>query len=158
MTTFDIPGLEIFTTTGKNKFNMEWRNPSGTWFRQIIPTDTQLIHLMEEIQNKFIETNTHVPDYDYEDDSLKGWIVLFDKGVHLAPIHMLSNYGVRLPYPSPKTVDPLSSAIRFEEGEFVTSLTQVIHPRVVGSMVLKAFAHASGLEIGSFFRRLSTAY
>jgi hypothetical protein len=64
---------------------------------------------------------------------------------------MLSDYGVRLPYPSPKTVDPLSSAIRFEEGEFVTSLTQAIHPHVVGSMTLNDFAHAAGLEIGSFF-------
>ena len=111
MSSFDIPGLEFFVTTGKNRFNSECRNPAGTWFRQVIPTGAQLIHLMQEIQNKCIAINDHVPDYDYEDDSLKGWIVLFDKGVHLAPIHMLSNYGVRLPYPTPKTVDPRSSAI-----------------------------------------------
>jgi hypothetical protein len=86
MTVFDIPGLEFFATTGKNKFNMEWRNPAGPWFRQIIPTDTQLIHLMQEIQNKYIAINTHVPEYDYEDDSLEGRIGLFDKGVHLALI------------------------------------------------------------------------
>ncbi len=115
---------------------------------RIIPTGTQLIHLMQEIPNEFIEINADVPDYDYEDDSLEGLITLSDKGVHLAPIYILSDYGV---YPTPKTVDPRSSVIRFEEGEFVTSLTQVIHPRVVGSMVLNAFTHTGGLEVGSFF-------
>jgi hypothetical protein len=60
---------------------------------------------------------------------------------------MISDYGV---YPTPKTVDPHSSVIRSEEGEFVTSLTQAIHPRVVGSMVLNTFAHATGLEVGRF--------
>ena len=38
--TFVIPGLEFFAITGKNNFNSEWRNPTGTWFRQIIPTGT----------------------------------------------------------------------------------------------------------------------
>ena len=66
---------------------------------------------MHEIQNKCIEINAHVADYDYEDDSLEGRITLFDEGVHLAPIYMLSDYGVV--YPAPKTVDPRSSAIRF---------------------------------------------
>jgi hypothetical protein len=148
MPAFVISGLEFFAITRMAKFNSQWRNPAGTWFRQIIPTGAQLIHLMQEIQNECIEINAHVPDYDYEDDSLEGRITLSAKGVHLAPIYMLSDYGV---YPAPKTVDPRSSAIRFEEGEFVTSLTQVIHPRVVGSMVLNAFAHAAGLEVGSFF-------
>ena len=31
------------------------------------------------------------------------------------------------------------------------SLTQAIHPRVVGSTVLNALAHAAGLEVGSLF-------
>jgi hypothetical protein len=62
-------------------------------------------------------------------------------------MYMYSDYGV---YPVPKTVDLRSSVIRFEEGEFVTSLTQAIHPPVVGSMVLNDFAHAAGLEVGSF--------
>ena len=110
MTVFDIPGLEIFTTTGKNKFNMEWRNPAGTWFRQIIPTGTQLIHLMQEIQNQFIKINAYVLDYDYESNPLEGNITLSDKGVHLAPIYMLYDYGV---YPVPKTDDLRSSVIRF---------------------------------------------
>jgi hypothetical protein len=47
---------------------------------------------------------------------------------------MISDYGV---YPVPKTVDPHSSVIRFEEGEFQTR----------GN----AFVHAAGLEVGSFF-------
>ena len=82
---------------------------------------------------------------------MEGRIASFDKGVHLDPIYMFSDYGVRLPYPTPKTVDPRSSTIYFEEGEFVTSLTQVIHSRVVGSIVLNDFTHDTGLEIGSFF-------
>ena len=88
MPAFDFPGMEFFATRGKDRYNSEWRNPAGTWFRQIIPTGTQLIHLMQEIQNKCIEINAHVPDYDYEDDSLEGRITLSDKGVHLAPIYM----------------------------------------------------------------------
>ena len=79
---------------------------------------------MQEIQNKSIAINTHVPDYEDEDDSLEGRITLCDKGVHLAPIYMISDHGVRLTYPVPKIVDPRSSAIYFEEGEFVTSLTK----------------------------------
>ena len=71
--------------------------------------------------------NTHVPDYEDED---------------------FSDYGV---YPVPKTVDPHSSVIRFKEGEFVTFLTQAIHPRVVDSMVLNVFVYTTGLEVGSFF-------
>ena len=59
---------------------------------------------------------------------------LDDKGVHRAPL----------------AVDFRTSEIRFEEGKFVTSLTQAIQPRAVGSMVLNAFAHAAGLEVGSF--------
>ena len=88
MTVFDIPGLEIFTTTGKNKFNMEWRNPAGTWFRQIIPTDTQLIHLHQEIQNQCIKINAHVPNYDYEANPLTGLITISDERVHLVPIYI----------------------------------------------------------------------
>ncbi len=54
-------------------------------------------------------------------------------------------------YPVPKTTDLHSGVIRFEDGEFVTSLTQTIHPPVVGPMVLNGFAHVSGLEVGSLF-------
>ena len=54
---FDIPRLEFFAITGTYKFNSEWRNPPGTWFRQIIPTGSQLIHLLKEIQNKCIDLN-----------------------------------------------------------------------------------------------------
>ncbi len=79
---------------------------------------------------------------------MEGSITLSDKGVHLAAIDMFSDYGV---YPVPKTEDLHSSVIRFEDGEFVMSLTQVIHPPVVGSMVLNAFAYAAGLEVGSFW-------
>ena len=79
---------------------------------------------------------------------LEGRITLSDKGVHLAPIYILYDCGV---YPVPKTVDLRSSVIRFEDGEFVTSLTQAMHPPVVGPMVLNAFAHAAGLEVGSVF-------
>ena len=39
---------------------------------------------------------------------------------------------------------------RFEDGEIVTSLTQAIHPPVVGPMVMNVFAHVVGLEVGSF--------
>ena len=61
---------------------------------------------------------------------------------------MLYDYGV---YPAPKTDVLRSSAIRFEDGEFVTSLTQAIHPPVTGPMVLNVFAHDAGLEVGSLF-------
>ena len=60
MPVFDIPGLEFCDTTGKNRFNSECRNPGGPWFRQIIPTGAQLIHLIQEIQNKCIAINVHV--------------------------------------------------------------------------------------------------
>ena len=103
---------------------------------------------MQEIQNQCIKINAHVLDYDYEANPLERRITLSDKVVHLAPIYMLYDYGV---YPDPKTADLHSSVIRFEDGEFVTSLTQAIHPPVVGPMVLNAFAHAAGLEVGSFF-------
>ncbi len=53
--------------------------------------------------------------------------------------------------PSRKTNDLRSSVIRLEDGEFVMSLTQVIHPPVVGPMVLNDFTHAVGLEVGSLF-------
>jgi hypothetical protein len=147
MTTFQVPGLEFVVSTG-NIFKLECRNPVGTWFRQIIPTDTQLIHLMQKVQNQCIKINTHVLDYDYESNPLEGLITLSDKGVHLVPIYMIYDYGV---YPTPKTDDLRSSVIRFEDGEFVTSLTQAIHPPVVGPMVLNAFSHASGLEVRSLF-------
>ena len=64
---------------------------------------------MKEIQNRSIELNDDVLDYDYEDDVLDDHIKISDKGVHLTPI----------------TLDFLTS-IRFDEGEFVTSFTQVI--------------------------------
>ena len=121
----------------------------GTWFRQIIPTGTQIIHLKQEIQNQYIKINAHVLDYDYEANLLEGHITLSDKGVHLlAPIYMIYDYGV---YPAPKTDDLRSSVIRFEDGEFVTSFTQAIHPPVVGPMVLNDFAHDTGLEVESLF-------
>ena len=47
-----------------------------------------------------------------------------------------------------------SSFIRdFEEDVILTSLTQALQPpqRDAVSMVLNAFAHAAGLEVGSFF-------
>ena len=47
-----------------------------------------------------------------------------------------------------------SSFIRdFEEDVILTSLTQVLQPpqRDAVSMVLNAFAHVAGLEVGSFF-------
>jgi hypothetical protein len=70
MPAFDIPGLDFFDTTGKapNSFIS-----------------------CRKLKKKCIEINAHVPDYDYEDDSLEGRITLFDKGVHLAPIYMLSD-------------------------------------------------------------------
>ena len=33
----EVPDLEFFATTGEYKDEQEWRNPEGTWFRQIIP-------------------------------------------------------------------------------------------------------------------------
>ncbi len=99
MPTFEVSGLEFIVITG-NIFKSEWRNPPGTWFCQIIPTGTQLIHLIQEIQNQFIKINAHVLDYDYEANPLEGRITLADKGVHLAPIYMFYDYGV---YPAPKT-------------------------------------------------------
>ena len=107
---------------------------------------------MQEIQNQCIKINAQFLDHDYEANPLEGRITLSDKGVHLVPIY---DYGV---YPAPKTADLRSVVIRFDDGEFVTSLTQVIHPRVVGSMVLNVFTHDTGLEVGSFFRGLSTVY
>ena len=112
---------------------------------------------MKEIQNRSIEFNHDVLDYDYEDDVLDDHIKISDKGVHLTPI----------------TLD-FRTSIRFDEGEFVTSFTQVIQPLTVvsdwcgigpvrysiggfspqsgvSSMVLNAFAHDTGLEVGSFF-------
>ena len=47
---FDIPGLEFFAITGTDKFNSECRNPTGTWFRQVIPTGCQFLNLFDEIK------------------------------------------------------------------------------------------------------------
>ena len=85
MPTFAVPGLEFVAITGEDIFISEWRNPAGTWFRQIIPTGTQLIHLMQEIQNQFFTINDQVPDYDYEDNSLEGHITLSEKVSTLLP-------------------------------------------------------------------------
>ena len=107
---------------------------------------------MQEIQNKCIANNAHFPDYDYEDDSLEGRIALFDKGPSCSHIHTFRlRCPTTVPRPENSKSNPRSSVIHFEEGEFVTSLRQVIHPHVVGSMSLNAFAHVTGLEIGSFF-------
>jgi hypothetical protein len=77
-------------------------------------------------------------------------ITLSHKGVHLTPIYMVHDDGF---YPAPKTTDLRSSTIRFDFVEYVTSLTQVIHPpvTVVGPMVLNVLAHVEGLEVGNFF-------
>ena len=40
--------------------------------------------------------------------------------------------------------------VQFEDGEFITSLTPALQSGV-GSVALNAFAHAAGLEVGSFF-------
>jgi hypothetical protein len=99
---------------------------------------------IKEFQNQCIKIN-----YNYETNPLEGHITVSDKGVHLAPIYMFCHdHGV---YPVPKTDDLRSSDIRFQDGEFVTSLAQVIHPPVVGPMVLNVFAYAVGLEVGSLF-------
>ena len=109
---------------------------------------TSLIHLRQEIQNQCIKNNAQVPDYDFEDNSLEGHITLSHKGVHLPPIYMFHDGVV---YPVPKTGDPLLGTIRFDYGEYVTCLTQAIHPPVVGPMVLNVFEHTEEMEVGDFF-------
>ena len=82
MLAFHIPGLEFFAITGTDKNNSEWRNPAGTWFRQVIPTGCQLLNLFDEIKKECIEANKDDPNYDYQDDSLDGRITWCPKGVH----------------------------------------------------------------------------
>jgi hypothetical protein len=43
-----VPDVEVFGPTGENKDKTEWRNPAGKWLRQIIQTDCQLIHFVED--------------------------------------------------------------------------------------------------------------
>ncbi len=135
---------------------------------EIIPSNRQLIHLLEEIQNKCIEFNKDVLDYDYQTILLMGAlrniiITLSAKGIHFAPTAI--NYF-------------FTGFDSDFEGEFVTSLTQAIHPSAVvsegcgigparygssgfalqhgaRSMVLNAFAHAAGLEVGGGFFNVS---
>lgn len=54
------------------------------WFRQIIPSDCKLIHLLEDIQKACLQLNKDVLDYDYdyEDDSIDGRITMSSDGVH----------------------------------------------------------------------------
>ena len=69
MLAFNVPGLERFATTGEYKDETEWRNPGGSWFREIIPTGCQLNEL-----------NKDVVDYDPQDDSFEGRLTLSSKG------------------------------------------------------------------------------
>jgi hypothetical protein len=89
-----------------------------------------------------------------EDDSPDGRITLSAEGVHFAP--RVDSYTPLYEITSSHTH---SSFIRdFEEDVFFTSLTPTLQPpqRDAVSMVLNAFAHASGLEVGSFFDASAT--
>ena len=86
MFVFDIPGLEFFAITRTDKFNSEWQNPEGTWFRQIIPTGCQLLNLFVEIIKEYIESNKDDPNYDYQDDSLDGRITWSPTGCPLCSV------------------------------------------------------------------------
>ena len=105
MLAFHIPGLEFFAITVTDKNNSEWRNPAGTWFRQVIPTGCQLLNLFDEIKKECIEANKDDPNYDYQDDSLDGFITWSPMGVHFAPLDDFD--------------------VQFEDGEFITSLTRL---------------------------------
>jgi hypothetical protein len=82
-----------------------------------------LIHLLEEMQNKCIELNEFL-DYDFEDDSLDGLLTLSDKGVHLAPRYSWNSHL----FGTASSSTHIRFIRDFEEGEFLTSLTQALHP------------------------------
>jgi hypothetical protein len=68
------------------KNETEWRNPAGTWLRQIIPKGNLIPKFLDEYEKICNEINEDVPGYDYhnEGDSLDGRITLSHKGVHFA--------------------------------------------------------------------------
>ncbi len=103
------------------------------WFRQIIPTGCQLLNLFEELKKACIEDNKDNPNYDsdLQDDSFDGRLTWSPKGVHLPPT---GDWDCQL------------ERFRFEDGDFITSLTPAIQ-----SVALNAFTHAAGLEVGNFF-------
>jgi hypothetical protein len=102
--------MEFFATSGVYKDEMEWRNPAGTWLRQIIPKGNQISKFLDEYEKLCNESNTDIPGYDYhnEDDSFDGRITLSHNGVHCA----LTLYS------------PLGTPIGFEEDELNTDLNQ----------------------------------
>ena len=136
MPAFNVPGLDFFATSGESLCETE---RVGTWFRQIIPTGCQLICFLEGIQNKCIELTEFM-----EDDSPDGRITSSSKGFHFAP---------RCPWEITTSSTHSSFICAFDDDVFLTSLTQRLQPPQsdVVSMLLNAFAHATGLEVGSFF-------
>ena len=142
----EVPGLEFFATTGEYKDEQEWRNPEGTWFRQIIPQGCQLLRFFNELKRICSEENKHNPKYDYEleDDSLEGRITWSSKGVHFAPL--------------PGQARQVGNEWGFDWG-FLDDLDDVFEPSFSselqigeGGVALNAFAHAAGLEVGAFLK------
>lgn len=108
----------------------------GEWCRQIIPTGCQLLNLFDGLKKSCIEVNKDDPHYDYDlqdvsFESFDGRLTWSPKGFHLDP-----------------TEDWDCQLERFEDGDFITSLTPVFQSGLVS---LNAFVHDTGLEVGNFF-------
>ena len=81
------------------------------------------------------EANKDDPNYDYDlqDGSFDGSLTWSPKGVHLPPT---------------EDWDCQLERFRFEDGDFITSLTPSIQS---GLVALNAFSHVVGLKVGNFF-------
>jgi hypothetical protein len=102
----------------------------GEWCRQIIPTGCQLLNLFDGLKKSCIEVNKDDPHYDYDlqdvsFESFDGRLTWSPKGFHLDP-----------------TEDWDCQLERFEDGDFITTLTPVFQSGLVS---LKAFVHDTGL-------------
>ena len=90
------------------------------------------------MKKKYIELNKDDPNYDYDshDDSLDGRITWSPKGVQFAPFEDIPEFDRQVN--------------RFENGEFITSLTPTIQSGE-GLVTLNSFTHTADLEVGIFF-------
>jgi hypothetical protein len=123
---FQSPAQPLdFLLHNKQIDEKEWRNPEGSWFRQIIPTGWQLLNLLKEIQKECNELNKDVLDYDSQDDSIEGRLTLSSKGIHFAPT---SSSSIDSYFEDGRRFDSY-----FEDDEFDTFLTQTLQPDVTFS-------------------------
>ncbi len=113
--TFHVPGMEFFATTGVYKNETECRNPAGTWLRKIIPKGDQIPKFLDEVEKICNHLNEDIPGYDYHNelDSIDGRITLSYKGVHFASTLYYSSGNGGVPF-------------GFEEDVLNTDLTKAI--------------------------------